>query len=364
MKSRVVACIVVALPMVAAACAAQPDFSFYDDQVDASPDAVATMEKPMSDATVTPSSDAGAESAAPGDDGSTQEMDDGGGTDAELALDAADGGDAAGAPDATDGGGVEAADAGEAGVDAGGVVVEAGCGPVDTITQCGSCQASCDVLHSDPLDCAPHGDASTCVYSSCSTGFADCDSSPPNTNGCETAITTTTNCTGCGITCNTTNAIDAGCGTNGCTYTCPYGYGDCNPVAPNTAGCTELTSTANCGTCGNECTGPGTSTCTEHVNSYLNLSGTGTGTYYDCYASGVHNYTTAHDACAAYTGDPSPNNCQTFGCTGEPNSWAVVCSNEIGGNPDACVCWEYVGGQIGRYDTSCECPATFDPTWE
>jgi hypothetical protein len=363
MNSRFVSCIVVALPLVAAACATQPNFTFYEDQVDAS-DAALTQ-KPTSDATVAAAPDAVAEAVAPGDEGPAPDaMDDGEVADAEVPLDAASGDDAGEVPDAADGGaldaadgaGPDAADGGPSGLDASGGAVEAGCGPLDTTSQCGACHNACDIVHSEPLECSQTGDASSCVYSSCLTGFADCNPSPPNTNGCETPITTITNCTGCGITCNTANSVDAGCGASGCTYSCPYPYGNCNPTAPNTAGCTALASSPNCGTCGNTCTGTGTSTCTEHLNAL--------GNYYDCYANNVHNYTTAHDACAAYTGDHSANNCQTFGCTGEPNTWAVVCSNEINGNPDACVCWEYVGGQIGRYDTSCECPASFDPTWE
>jgi hypothetical protein len=358
MNSRVLACIMT-LPIVAMACATQPDFTFYDDQLDGSPDAaIMMMEKPTSDATVLASPETGAESEAPADDGPTQEsMDDGGSPDAEAAIDASDSGGAdaggadAGAAGAPDGGA-------EAGLEAGGGAVEAGCGPLDTITQCGACDNACDKIHSNPVECEVRpGDASTCVYSSCAGGFADCIPAAPDTNGCETPITTVANCTGCGLTCDTANTIDAGCGASGCTYTCALGYGNCNPTAPNTAGCsTALTTAANCGSCGNTCTGTGTSTCTEHVNSL--------GSYYDCYGINVHNYTTAHDACAAYTGDPSADNCQTFGCTGDPNTWAVVCSNEIDGNPSACVCWEYIGGQIGRYDTGCECPATYDPTWE
>jgi len=360
MKSRVLACIVVALPVAAAACATQPNFTFYDEPADGSVDAAAMMDKPTSDATVVVSPDVSAESDAPADDGPTQEsMDEGGGPDAEAAIDAAaiDAAviDAASAIDAADGGEADAAGSGEAGSDASDAAVDTGCGPIDTITHCGSCQASCDTLHSTPLQCAtPAPDSSTCVYSSCSMGFADCDASAPNTNGCETAITTVNNCTGCGIACNTANSIDAGCGANGCSYTCAPGYGNCNPTPPNAGGCTALTTSAACGSCSNACTG--SNSCTLHTNAL--------GNYNDCYGVNVHNYTTAHDACAAYTGDPSPNNCQTFGCTGDPNTWAVVCSNEINGNPNACVCWEYIGGQIGRYDTSCECPASFDPTWE
>jgi len=346
MKSRILACIVVALPVVAAACATQPDFLFSDDLADASPDA-AGREKPPSDATVAVSADA-AESDAPADDGPTQESMDEGGPDAEVAI------DSAAAVDAADGGETDAADGGDAGPDANDGAVEVGCGPIDTITQCGACENACYSLHGTPLECATSAaDASTCVYS-CSTGFADCDAAPPNTNGCQTQTTTLTNCTGCGIACNTANSIDAGCGATGCSYTCAAGYGNCDPTPPNAGGCTALTTAAACGSCNNACAG-GTS-CTLHTNTL--------GNYHDCYAANVHNYTTAHDACAAYTGDPSPDNCQTYGCSGDPNTWAVVCSNEIGGNPNACVCWEYVGGEIGRYDTSCECPASFDPTWQ
>ncbi|MGZ6062560.1 MAG: hypothetical protein ACXWVM_09220, partial [Polyangiales bacterium] len=97
--------------------------------------------------------------------------------------------------------------------------------------------------------------ATTCSYSGCAPGFADCDKAPPNTNGCETATTSTTNCAGCGNKCDTTNSIGAACTGTSCVYTgCKPGWADCNTTAPDLDGCeTPIGGTSGCGGCGKTC---------------------------------------------------------------------------------------------------------------
>jgi hypothetical protein len=223
------------LPLAAFACATAPDFSYVDavDGGDASasaPDGRAAIEASAMDSTV---GDGGFVS---GDDAT----DDGGtASDAESLEDVLDGavGDGA-ALDATQ---VDAA--------------EAGCGPVDNTSNCGACGVSCDMVHSGDAACTLlDAGAGVCTYASCNPGFADCDAALPNASGCETAITTLANCGACGISCNPANSVDASCGPTGCAYACAPGFADCDAAPPNANGCsTSLTTVANCGACGVSC---------------------------------------------------------------------------------------------------------------
>ena len=65
-----------------------------------------------------------------------------------------------------------------------------------------------------------------------------------------------TNCTGCGLTCDTTNSNGAACSGVTCTYTsCKAGFANCSVAVPYLAGCETSTSTDvnNCGGCGVKC---------------------------------------------------------------------------------------------------------------
>jgi hypothetical protein len=144
-------------------------------------------------------------------------------------------------------------------------------GPVTGAT-CNVCGGqSCDTTHSNGAACT----GSTCTYTGCQSGYKDCNTSPPNTNGCDTQITTVQNCGNCGVSCDTSHSNGAACSSAACTYTgCAAGYADCFPAAPNTNGCeTPLNSTSHCGGCGNSCsssTGQPScsgSTCTYKCNT-------------------------------------------------------------------------------------------------
>jgi hypothetical protein len=213
------------LPLVLFACATQPNFS-YDDGDGSAPlqDGRALLDS-STDSTV-------------GDDGSL------------ATTDASDDGSAPEEASSDQDGG--AMDAGS--FDAGDAAVQSGCGPLDSPSNCGACGVACDMMHSNDAACTFTGDAGVCSYSSCATGFADCDASAPNANGCDTPITTLTNCGACGVACDTANSVDASCGANGCSYVCAPGYGDCNATPPNVNGCTTpITTPLNCGACGVAC---------------------------------------------------------------------------------------------------------------
>lgn len=114
-----------------------------------------------------------------------------------------------------------------------------------TLANCASCGIACSRANATAT-CG----TGTCAISSCDAGFGNCDANA--TNGCETALTTLTNCATCGSTCSRANAT-ATCGTGACGISsCNVGYGNCDADATN--GCEiALTSLTNCAACGTAC---------------------------------------------------------------------------------------------------------------
>lgn len=128
-----------------------------------------------------------------------------------------------------------------------------------TNSDCGACRASC----------APTGgigdcSTGTCRLTTCTVpGIADCDM--VSSNGCETNTRTLTNCGGCGVTCSHTNGVSA-CDSGTCTLAgCASGFGNCDGLAGN--GCEQrLNTVAHCGACGSVCTvANGTGDCSSGV---------------------------------------------------------------------------------------------------
>jgi len=119
---------------------------------------------------------------------------------------------------------------------------------VDTdsdVNHCGQCDNACTVTNGTP---ACQG--GSCVVQSCDAGFGDCDSA--YATGCETTLGTDENCSACGDAC-TYNHASGSCVFGSCVMgSCDTGWGDCDSNSAN--GCeADLTSTQNCGTCGNAC---------------------------------------------------------------------------------------------------------------
>ncbi len=85
----------------------------------------------------------------------------------------------------------------------------------------------------------------------CPKGTADCDENPDD---CEANVTLLTQCGECGVSCKATNGTVI-CGDKGCEMTtCTAGFGDCNDSG--TDGCeTALTTASDCGVCGHSCGG-------------------------------------------------------------------------------------------------------------
>ncbi|MFO0758037.1 MAG: DNRLRE domain-containing protein [Byssovorax sp.] len=98
-----------------------------------------------------------------------------------------------------------------------------------------------------------------CYKVTCAPGFADCNGDAAD--GCEADLASPASCGGCGNTCAFAHGA-AGCSAGSCTLaSCDLGWGNCDGSAPN--GCeTDLTTSSNCGFCGNPCSLPNaTSSC-------------------------------------------------------------------------------------------------------
>ncbi len=112
-------------------------------------------------------------------------------------------------------------------------------------SHCGSCSVAC----------GNQNGTATCSNGTCSivcqSGWMDCDAN--KTNGCETNIETDTkHCGSCSVACGNQNGT-ATCQGGTCSLLCKSGWGDCD--ANKTNGCeTDLTSPSNCGACNLSCT--------------------------------------------------------------------------------------------------------------
>ena len=273
---------------------------------------------------------------------------------------------------------------------------------------CSSCGTSCDTIHSNGGTCDADAGSPTCKYTSCAAGFADCNNTPPDTNGCETQITTPANCGGCGRSCDTKTSVGAGCAASNCTYTgCANGFADCDTTPPDTNGCeSSLSSTATCGACKNAAcnTRTGAASCNGTTCSYKCNAGlidcnaaiapdtdgcecatpgccnggqcqtthsNGIGkTFFDCQARGTYDVTQAKEACEAYAGNGqcSPSQlCCLLGVAGVcvGNTAMSVCGAVQG----QCFCWQYAGNLPGTVQSvsagkcTAACGASTDIPW-
>jgi hypothetical protein len=228
--------------------------------------------------------------------------------------------------------------------------VEAGCGPTDTVANCGQCGVACDTDSGTPSSCSDAG----CTYT-CNAGFGDCVTAAPNTNGCETPLNTTTNCSACGVACDLSHSTDASCTGTSCTYGgCAAGWRDCKTAPPNADGC--------------ECNAP--ACCDGGACQSLHDNGLGQ-TFYDCTPLGEYNSALALKACTAYTG--SAAQCASYPCL-DPDSGPIICS--AGALTKSCLCWSFGGTNAGLFDNSnlnpgtngkfCYCPsaAAGDTPWQ
>jgi len=115
-----------------------------------------------------------------------------------------------------------------------------------TLTDCGACGAECANFHGTTAcdgGCIP----------ACDPLYADCDSNP--NNGCETSLESVTDCGGCTVSCEFPHATPA-CASGVCAVAdCEQGWGDCDGEASNGCETDTTTTNAHCGGCNSPCSG-------------------------------------------------------------------------------------------------------------
>jgi hypothetical protein len=210
-----------------------------------------------------------------------------------------------------------------------------------TTNNCTGCGLTCDSTHSTPSGCT----GATCTYSGCASGYMNCNSTPPDLNGCETNINNdVNNCGGCGQACDATHSTGAVCVNGKCQYGgCASGWGDCDGdvTGQNLNGCeTPTTTVSNCAGCGNVCD-------TTHSNG-RGCNGT-TCTYTSCASGYINCDTSGVDANGCETPSTTTNNCGTCNhvCTNQScnNGTCVACA---AGKQDC-------NGSIAPDSDGCEC---------
>ena len=146
-----------------------------------------------------------------------------------------------------------------------------------TLQNCGGCGLACDLANAG--ESCPDG---TCSFEACDPGFGDCDGNTGN--GCETSLATLQNCGACAVACGFPNA-GASCDSGSCSFAgCNADFGDCDGNTGN--GCeTSLTTTSDCGSCGVGCAFPNASaTCSGGSCSF----GACVGGFADCDGSSTN----------------------------------------------------------------------------
>ena len=116
---------------------------------------------------------------------------------------------------------------------------------LDTLDNCGACGVACS-LENATSAC----ELGACAVRMCDPGFGDCDGDPAS--GCEQPLTTAGHCGECGMTCGLPNGT-VSCGAGTCELVgCSEGWADCDGDASN--GCeTDVTTATDCGGCANAC---------------------------------------------------------------------------------------------------------------
>jgi hypothetical protein len=117
----------------------------------------------------------------------------------------------------------------------------------NTVVDCGMCGLTCSVRNATRSICTS-GDCEPF----CQTGFDDCNPAMDN-DGCETAITTPTNCGACGEACSLEHVDTARCTNGACAPECDTGFADCNASMANDGCETDANTPENCGACGFVC---------------------------------------------------------------------------------------------------------------
>jgi hypothetical protein len=248
-------------------------------------------------------------------------------------------------------------------------------GPPDAAPACGSatpklCGTSCVPLTNPDYGCAdpsctecdlPNatstcGATGACAIGTCADGYADCNSNP--VDGCETDITSATNCGKCGTKCLGGSPY---CIAGASGYSC----GDnCPDAGPNLCGATcvdEQTDPSHCGSCSKACTGAGanaTNTCVDAGCGTACISG------YDQCDGGCVNYTDSNGNCGS-CGHACPSvangsdTCVSSSCNVVCNPTFTLCT---AGGTSTCVAPDTVHGVfVSKSSVTTACGSTAVP---
>jgi hypothetical protein len=199
---------------------------------------------------------------------------------------------------------------------------------------CGSCGAACPPLpHTDMVVCLK----AACSPGQCSMGYSHCTMTP--SDGCETDITTVTNCGKCGVVCTFPNAVPA-CKVGACALSsCNAGFLNCNGNSADGCEVVEATDVKNCGKCGNRCTAP------PHAMPSCAAGVCGVG---GCEAGSADCNGDPADGCESQI-DVDPANCGKCGnaCGGPtPDCIQGACSVSIHNS----IAWDYANNPVQGYD--------------
>jgi len=111
---------------------------------------------------------------------------------------------------------------------------------------CGECGNVCNLANVESQECV----GGVCQIVQCLPTHADCD--VDHSTGCETALGTLTDCTDCDDSCIFDHAANSTCEQDGCNMVCDDGWADCGGGTDD--GCeTELWTDQNCSACGDDC---------------------------------------------------------------------------------------------------------------
>ncbi len=178
--------------------------------------------------------------------------------------------------------------------------------PVNTLTDCGSCDSGCDLLNAGE-SCS----TGSCLITSCNSGFADCNSI--DADGCE--INTgndVNNCGSCGHVCSNAHGTTQ-CVDGACVPSCGGLWGDCDGNPDN--GCERpLNTLSDCGSCNSGCSLPHASETCASGSCLIASCDSG---YSDCTAAAGCETNTAADV----------NNCGSCGNTCSNAHGSTQCSS-------------------------------------
>jgi len=232
--------------------------------------------------------------------------------------------------------------------DAGELCVNGACACMAGFTRCdGVCVneeadhqncGGCGVLCTSAESC----EAGTCV---CRPGFKFCGGE------CIDVDWDVENCGGCGANCLADpHVASAFCNAGSCEYQCNSGWGHCSA---NLAGCTEsLTTTSNCGACGNACPGiNGSPTCTNQTCQVNCFAGS-----IDCdndVANGCESSVSSDLTCGGCTVQCLDDSyCSSGVCNGCPNNLAncdpmvTGCETQLGTTQNCGACDNVCSGGL------------------